>query len=416
MATKDALLKVSPAQHIAQRKNERSPTSEILKFPANLGAHATLMRFFQYTYGGVRGAKEQKLAEVLLPLPKQIQDSFKINVGGDEIGLTGSIAAQISGGLGGNESGIGNALKKFDAAAVDAAEGILVGAGKTLMGNFSALQEGLGKAADTAGFLARNGLSKISPDLANGIGVGRGTAVNPFATLVFKGVDLKVHSLEWLLSPETEAEQKELKEIISTIQRMVLPSTQNPVGDANADFGLTAVDKGILKYPAMVNIYLQGLDQNYYFKFKTSMISQFNVDYTPNGLAVNKGGKPNAVRLTMTLNEAYIHTADDHVEAELIQDEVPEQFTGDSEDRDTTSPVSVDETYNAGEDFHDSVAQDEVEITQELQDGTTTTSTVLASELNDNGITDAVIDSGEIPGQNVRLRRGRRGSVGSQVI
>ena len=146
------------------------------------------------------------------------------------------------------------------------------------------------------------------------------------------------------------------------------------------------------------------------------MISQFNVDYTPNGLAVNKGGKPNAVRLTMTLNEAYIHTADDHVEAELIQDEVPEQLTGDSEDRDTTSPVNVDETYNAQEDFHDSVAQDEVEITQELQDGTTTTTTILASELNENGITDAVIDSGEIPGQNVRLRRGRRGSVGSQVI
>ena len=55
----------------------------------------------------------------------------------------------------------------------------------------------------------------------------------------------------------------------------------------------------------------------------------------------------------MTLNEAYIHTADDHVEAELIQDEVPEQVTGDSEDRDTTSPVNVDETYNAEEDFHD---------------------------------------------------------------
>jgi len=415
MATTDALLKVSPAQHIAQRKNERSPSSEILSFPANLGAHATLMRFFQYTYGGAKGSKEQKLAEVLLPLPKQIQDSFKINVGGDELGLTGSIASQIAGSAGGGEGGVGTALKNLAGATAKVGEGAYDAAKSAVLGDFTKFQEGLGKTTDAAGFLTTAGLSKISADIANGIGVGRGTAVNPFATLVFKGIDLKVHSLEWLLSPETEQEQDQLKEIIQTIQRMVLPTTQNPLGE-NSEFGLTAIDKGLLKYPAMVNIYLQGLDQNYYFKFKTSMISQFNVDYTPNGLAVNKGGKPNAVRLTMTLNEAYIHTADDHVEAELIQDEVPEQLTGDSEDRDTTSPVNVDETYNAQEDFHDSVAQDEVEITQELQDGTTTTTTILASELNENGITDAVIDSGEIPGQNVRLRRGRRGSVGSQVI
>ena len=72
MATTDALLKVSPAQHIAQRKNERSPSSEILSFPANLGAHATLMRFFQYTYGGAKGTKEQKLAD------KKAKDDAKI--------------------------------------------------------------------------------------------------------------------------------------------------------------------------------------------------------------------------------------------------------------------------------------------------------------------------------------------------
>ena len=62
----------------------------------------------------------------------------------------------------------------------------------------------------------------------------------------------------------------------------------------------------------MVDIYLQGIDNEYYMQFKTAMVSQISVDYTPNGLAVNKGGRPSAIRLTMTLQEAFIHTADDH--------------------------------------------------------------------------------------------------------
>lgn len=253
MATNDALLTISPQQHIAQRKNERSPTSEILTFPSNLGAHATLMRFFQYTYGGAKGSKEQKLAEVLLPLPKQIQDSFKINVGGDELGLTGSIASQIAGSAGGGEGGVGTALKNLAGATAQVGEGAYDAAKSAVLGDFTKFQEGLGKTTDAAGFLTTAGLSKISADIANGIGVGRGTAVNPFATLVFKGVDLKVHSLEWLLSPETEQEQEQLRKIIQTIQRMVLPTTQNPLGE-NSEFGLTAIDKGLLKYPAMVKI------------------------------------------------------------------------------------------------------------------------------------------------------------------
>ena len=42
------------------------------------------------------------------------------------------------------------------------------------------------------------------------------------------------------------------------------------------------------------------------------MISQFNVDYAPNGIALNKGGRPSAVRLTMVMTEAAIHTKSDY--------------------------------------------------------------------------------------------------------
>tara|TARA_R110002074_G_scaffold58612_1_gene143414 strand:+ start:17 stop:286 length:270 start_codon:yes stop_codon:yes gene_type:complete len=42
------------------------------------------------------------------------------------------------------------------------------------------------------------------------------------------------------------------------------------------------------------------------------MISQFNVDYAPNGIALNRGGKPSAVRINMVMTEASIHTKADY--------------------------------------------------------------------------------------------------------
>ena len=322
LGTGDNLLKTSPSQHIAQRKAERKAPSEILQFPANLGAHATLMRFFEYTYGGSKGSVETPLAEVLLPLPKQIQDNFKINVQGDELGV---IATGVAGMASGSQ-GIGSLLGGAKDAVTGGLRGIGGAMGDLITGDIDALKTGAGKVGDAAGFLTAIGASKIAPDITNAIGAGRGTAVNPFATLVFKGVDLKVHSLEWLLSPESEKESRDLKRIIRTLQRMVLPKTDSAIGDSNK---ITAVDKGILRYPAMVNIFLQGVDSNYFLKFKTSMISQLNIDYSPNGLALQKGGKPSAVRITMTLNEAYIHTASDNDEETLNQEAIDERLFGD---------------------------------------------------------------------------------------
>jgi hypothetical protein len=90
---------------------------------------------------------------------------------------------------------------------------------------------------------------------------------------------------------------------------MVLPKVDSALGMST---GINVIDRGILRYPAMVDVYFQGIDMNYYYKFKTSMISQFSVDYTPNGLAINKGGRPSVMRIEMTLQEAYIHTKEDY--------------------------------------------------------------------------------------------------------
>jgi hypothetical protein len=295
---------------IEQRKKANRP-NETMVFPAGLGVHCTLMRFFEYSYGGPTGSTQSSVADIVLPLPRQLQDSFKINVVGDELGILGDAAAQFAN----SPERLSDIAQQAGKATVQAG----VDLSKSVTSGDYASAFGMG--ADTAQFLVRAGLGKIAPDIANGISAGRGTAINPFATLVFKGVDLKSHTLEWLLSPESEEESRTLKDIIRTIQNMVLPKVESALG-VRSD--INAIDRGILRYPAMVDVYLQGIDMNYYFKFKTSMISQFSVDYTPNGLAINKGGRPSAMRITMTLQEAYIHTAEDYNTAALSTEAIVE--------------------------------------------------------------------------------------------
>ena len=299
-----------PESVIENRKNNRTTSGDgegRMTFPSSLGSHCTLLRFFDYKYGGVGGGTvSDSIADIILPLPKQIQDSFKINIAGDELGIIGNATAQVSSDAGASLA-IANQLGK---AAVQAASNVASGAMSVMNGDTAKIAEAIGKGGDAATYLSRSLLTKITPDIASGIGAGRGNALNPFATLVFKGVDLKVHSLEWLLSPDTEAESENLKKIIKKLQMMVLPTTASPLGEGIS--GLSALDRGLLKYPSMVDIYLQGIDNEYYMQFKTAMVSQISVDYTPNGLAVNKKGRPSAIRLTMTLQEAFIHTADDH--------------------------------------------------------------------------------------------------------
>ena len=300
----------APESIINNRKANSTRTGDgkdRMAFPSNLGSHCTLLRFFDYKYGGVGGGTvSSSIADIILPLPKQIQDSFKINIAGDELGIIGNATAQVVSDPGAATS-VANQLGK---AAVQAASNVASGAMSAMNGDTAKIAEAIGAGTDAATYLSRSLLTKVTPDIASGIGAGRGNALNPFATLVFKGVDLKVHSLEWLLSPDTEEESRSLKNIIKKLQMMVLPTTASPLGDKVS--GLSALDRGLLKYPSMVDIYLQGIDNEYYMQFKTAMVSQISVDYTPNGLAVNKKGRPSAIRLTMTLQEAFIHTADDH--------------------------------------------------------------------------------------------------------
>jgi len=295
---------VTPAAHgIDRTKNANRGTQ--LMFPHDIGHHAMILNFKKYSYGGSAHVNQISNDSIILPLPKNLQDNLNIKVGADELGITGAIAgsslsasSEVLADTSQSAAQIRSMFRKTVDGAAEEAE------------STNSMLDLLDKSVDSALFAARAGLGAIAPDVAKGLGAGRGTAINPYATLVFSGVDLKVHTFEWLLSPDNPREAETLKNIIRTIQNHITPEMQGVIGDVNP----TGLGRGLLRYPSMVDAFFHGINTDFFYKLKTCMVSQFNVDYTPNGIALNKGGKPSAVRINMIMTEAAIHTKADYTD------------------------------------------------------------------------------------------------------
>ena len=294
---------IHAAAAVAEQRKQNLNNTLGLYFPHDIGHHAMILNFKDYAYGGSSHMQEVSNDSIILPLPKTLQDNLNVKVGADELGVIGSLAAEGTQGANDAASATATIQSKLKGMFGDAKdEAASVSAIDSLAGV-------LNKSLDTGLFLARAGLGNIAPDIAKGIGAGQGTAINPYATLVFSGVDLKVHTFEWLLSPDTPQEAETLRKIIRTIQRHVTPEMDGVLGES---ISKSTLGRGLLKYPSMVDCFFHGINQNYFYKLKTCMVSQFNVDYAPNGIALNKGGKPSAVRINMIMTEAAIHTKADY--------------------------------------------------------------------------------------------------------
>ena len=297
--------RVTPAAHgIDRTKNANRGTQ--LMFPHDIGHHAMILNFKKYSYGGSAHVNQVSSDSIILPLPKNLQDNLNIKVGADELGITGALAGSALSASSDVLSDTSQSAAQIRSMFRKTVDGAAEEAEST-----NSMLDFLDKSVDGALFAARAGLGAIAPDVAKGLGAGRGTAINPYATLVFSGVDLKVHTFEWLLSPDTPKEAETLKNIIRTIQNHITPEMQGVVGD---DVNPTGLGRGLLRYPSMVDAFFHGINTDFFYKLKTCMVSQFNVDYTPNGIALNKGGKPSAVRINMIMTEAAIHTKADYSE------------------------------------------------------------------------------------------------------
>lgn len=300
-----------------------------LQFPSNLGAHRLILYFYEYDYSRtVTGKGKQNIAaQVSMPLPQNIIDQSRLEVGGSQLGLLGGAAADALGTLYSGDS-VNKASKDLDAIKsrfnefADMSSAELLKEGKEILGNIGSI----GKNASA--YIVRALAGSISPQIAQAAGATSGTALNNQATLIFDGVDLKIHNFEWLLSPKNKMESDELDKIIQTINYYIHPAYKNPLGQESATLERT-VNRGLLTYPALMELELQGVSGGLKQVFRSGkfyMVNNFNADYTPQGVVLNKGGTANMVRCSMNTTESQIRTRDDYLEGlpgATVPDEAP---------------------------------------------------------------------------------------------
>jgi len=291
---------VRPAQDVISRNRSASNVaSALLRYPSEVTSHAMIFNFKNYSPRPAGGTATVSNGSIALPLPKTIQDITSPDVMGRELGITGAAVVDVAAAMGSDQGLIG--------AATDAI-GKLTGGGALDPRNATA--SGL---ASFATFAARAGLTSIGgSEIEQGISVGTGTAVNPHQALVFNGIALKQYTFEWTMIPNNETESEQIRNIVKRFKSVSLPSYGGVEGTQS-----NVLSRALLNYPNMVDVFFVGLDQNYFPLFKTAMISNVTVDYTPQGhVVVNKGptgSRPAMVNLAVTIIESEIHTQEDYV-------------------------------------------------------------------------------------------------------
>lgn len=319
---------------VAAQKPSQTPS--LITFPSKEMPHSIMLVFKKYKYTTVeegypllrtnaeRGQRSKSSGvdikdskAIQLPFPTQLVDNTSLRVGGFERDPMSEQLASLGADM---LNGMGNKTLRqgLQALGSSAAQGLgslgsaagemspmdmLKGAGNFGAGIVNAaLDTPASEITRAAAYLIR---SKLPGTISKSVDLALKSTINPRETLAFEGVNLKNHSFSWDLYPENKNDSQVIKHIVSTIKRNALPGVQDTVG----------VAKAFLEYPSTVDMYLLGVNTDHFIKFKTCMISDFNVDYGGGGLVtLIKGGVPAKVTISLTMTELEIHTSDDYPE------------------------------------------------------------------------------------------------------
>jgi len=262
----------------------RNSSASMMTFPTDLGVNSMLMVFrkYEYTPAGTIGLNslqrgdrgnsvvQRGLDAVNFPIPTNLQDQNEARLGRFDMRYLGDVVAQ--------------SFNREDFVKMTSADGAEL---------YNMIKGGNKDVMDEAAYLARFAGS----DFARAFSAGRGVVANPKASLVYEGHEFKLHSFVWNLAPRSEADSIMLKNITDVIKRNQLPATGGRVATMT-----------YLRYPSIVDLYLLGVDQNFFYKFKPAMLRSFNINYSgQNAVSILRGGRPANVTIEMNFIETDIH-------------------------------------------------------------------------------------------------------------
>lgn len=132
-----------------------------------------------------------------------------------------------------------------------------------------------------------------------------GYIVNPYITQMFRGVNLRNFDFIFKFMPQTEKDCDTIQDIIRIFRKYSLPSGSGQFSFTTSPF---------LSYPGEVEIryVFQGEENPYIHKFKRSIISAIDIDYTGEGSwATMRNGFPATTVMTLKMAELQIIVRED---------------------------------------------------------------------------------------------------------
>jgi hypothetical protein len=124
-----------------------------------------------------------------------------------------------------------------------------------------------------------------------------GTALNPQLEVLFKGTSMRNFQFDFLFAPYSQAEADNVYEIIKTFKFHAMPELLTkggryfvPPSEFDIDF------------------LFNGQINNRIHRLATSVLTNVNVDYAPNGWSTLSDGSPVATRMTLQFQEVEIMT------------------------------------------------------------------------------------------------------------
>jgi len=289
---------------------------QTFSYPTDLGEHGIMMNFKDYTYAGTRGTNfnvgKTTKASVSFPIPANLVDNISINVGTAELGAIGGVVMDVMSNANSKALGtITEGLKDYAENTFKLGGSI---ASDVASGQFKNAIDSIGQATSStynvANYFGRNLVDAALPGAGVAAEAINGNAINPHVTIDFNGVSAKKHSFNWVFSPKNREESELLREIVRVMKYHAHPRYKSVLPEGTNLSGST-LSRGLLEYPALVDVFFFGVDPSFYYYFKPCMITNISVSYAPQGVAINAGGSPTVVLLQMDLQEASIFTQQD---------------------------------------------------------------------------------------------------------
>lgn len=181
---------------------------------------------------------------------------------------------------------IGDAIKKDDVSASDAAKKI-VNVGKTQFGNASSALAATALEAMPGG--------KTISNIA-------GVSANPMLQSTFNGVNPREFEIDYVFYPKSDVELDQIHRIIKTFKGNMLPEYKG-------------ASEFLFVYPSEFDIvyYMGGLENEYLHKHTSCVLTNMTINYTPDSVYTyfNANGAPTKIIMTLSFREIDIITKED---------------------------------------------------------------------------------------------------------